>query len=76
MTAIVIVYGKLCRVENTIWSSDDKGLERLLNASVDSMASSPSVPDPDRLEAERAVRDFGATIVRVYPVQHVRGKIY
>lgn len=68
MTAIVSIGTIKATVVRAVWTCEHKDLEKLLNLTVDPMSKSPATPNPDWNEAKRVEQEFGAKIIRIYPV--------
>ena len=63
-------------IQDGVWKSEDKILERLLNTTRFPDHRSPSIPDPDRAVAEEATHRLHGEILKADTPVHEDGVVY
>lgn len=77
MSAIVRIHGHEATIDGYRWRSDDKTLERLLNAHLHPLGPSGADPNPDGTAARRMADLYGGKVLRVdSPAPSPRGTIH
>lgn len=76
MPAMVEFSTSIATIANRRWESTDPVMRDLLQSMVDPDGPSPSIPDADLYEAERAAAEFHGKIIREVPVESSPGIVY